>query len=163
MTNKISDDELAEVRGWCHERKAAKPWYGEDSPKLLAKCDFLIALIDELRAYRRLESTPTPVSVRHENGERNKIINRASTDLESIINGHDPDVSILGNDVWGRLDRMAVEIEQLISPTPVIEITDEMVERAVPHYAEGGCIGLAEYEVKEAIASILHAALNNKA
>lgn len=48
---------------------------------------------------------------RHTDTERNKIINRASSDLEQIINGHDPEIHHLGNRVWDRLDKMALEIE----------------------------------------------------
>lgn len=48
---------------------------------------------------------------RHADTERNKIINRASSDLEQIINGHDPEIHHLGNRVWDRLDKMAVDIE----------------------------------------------------
>lgn len=48
---------------------------------------------------------------RHADTERNMIINRASYDLEQIINGHDPEIHHLGNRVWDRLDKMAVDIE----------------------------------------------------
>ncbi|UFS64857.1 hypothetical protein LO749_12005 [Paracoccus denitrificans] len=48
---------------------------------------------------------------RHADTERNRIINRCSTDLESIVNGHDPEIHNLNVRVWDRLDRMAVEIE----------------------------------------------------
>ena len=47
----------------------------------------------------------------HQDKRRNLIINRASADLEQIINGHDPEVHHLGNRVWDRLDKMACEIE----------------------------------------------------
>lgn len=49
---------------------------------------------------------------RHADTERNRIINRCSADLESIVNGHDPEIHNLNVRVWDRLDRMAVEIEQ---------------------------------------------------
>jgi hypothetical protein len=53
-SERVSEEKLAEVRGWCAERKAQKPWYGEgeDSPKMLTTCDFMISLIDELLALR---------------------------------------------------------------------------------------------------------------
>lgn len=55
---------------------------------------------------------PEDVADRHSDTRRNVIINRTSTDLENIVNGHDPDIHHLGNRVWDRLDKMAVEIEQ---------------------------------------------------
>lgn len=53
-SERVSEEKLAEVRGWCAERKAQKPWYGEgeDSPKMLTTCDFMISLIDDLIALR---------------------------------------------------------------------------------------------------------------
>lgn len=48
---------------------------------------------------------------RHQDKHRNLIINHASSDLERIINGHDPEEDHLGNRVWDRLDKMACEIE----------------------------------------------------
>lgn len=48
---------------------------------------------------------------RHADLDRNLILNRASTDLENIINGHDPEIHNLGNRVWDRLDDLAVSIE----------------------------------------------------
>lgn len=55
---------------------------------------------------------PEDVADRHSDRRRNVIINHTSTDLENIVNGHDPDIHHLGNRVWDRLDKMAVEIEQ---------------------------------------------------
>lgn len=77
---------------------------------------------------------PTPVSgtikpMRHTDTERNKIINRTSTDLGNIINGHDPDVDNLGIRVWDRLDQMAVEIEARTTPANVTD-TAELEQRA---------------------------------
>lgn len=48
---------------------------------------------------------------RHTDLDRNLILNRASTDLENIINGHDPEIHNLGSRVWDRLDDLAVSIE----------------------------------------------------
>ena len=49
---------------------------------------------------------------RHEDTKRNLILNRALSDLDRIINGHDPEVDTsINNGVWDRLDRMALEIE----------------------------------------------------
>lgn len=39
------------------------------------------------------------------------------------------------------------------------KVTDEMVEAGVQYYAEGGCMGLADYERREVVRSILEAAL----
>ena len=59
------------------------------------------------------DTTPTDEQAeRHLDTERNKILNRALSDLESIINDHDPEVDVsITNGVWDRLDKMAVEIE----------------------------------------------------
>ena len=57
----------------------------------------------------------TALVERHSNKQRNLIINRCSTDLETIINGHDPEIGNLNNDVWDRLDKMAVEIEAALA------------------------------------------------
>lgn len=49
---------------------------------------------------------------RHADTERNRILNSALTDLDGIINGHDPEADTsINNMVWNRLDKMAVEIE----------------------------------------------------
>ena len=49
---------------------------------------------------------------RHMDVGRNKILNRAVTDLDKIINQHDPEVDTnVYNGVWDRLDKMAMEIE----------------------------------------------------
>jgi hypothetical protein len=49
---------------------------------------------------------------RHEDGSRNVIITRATNDLDTIINGHDPEVDVpISDGVWNRLDKMTVEIE----------------------------------------------------
>lgn len=51
---------------------------------------------------------------RHKNTRRNLILNQTLTDLETIINAHDPEVDTsISNGVWDRLDKMAVEIEKL--------------------------------------------------
>lgn len=51
---------------------------------------------------------------RHADTERNRVLNTALTDLDSIINGHDPEVDTsINNMVWDRLEKMAVEIEAL--------------------------------------------------
>lgn len=43
--------------------------------------------------------------------ERNRIINRAHTDLDSIVNNHDPEIDHISNKIWDRLDKMSLEIE----------------------------------------------------
>lgn len=70
---------------------------------------------------------------RFEDLERNKIINRCSSDLESIINGFDPEVHNLNNMVWDRLDRMAVEIEANASLTAERDRLREALSKAEPY------------------------------
>lgn len=49
---------------------------------------------------------------RHKDAERNLILNRTLSDLDDIINGHDPEIDTsINNGVWDRLDKMALEIE----------------------------------------------------
>ena len=49
---------------------------------------------------------------RYKDLERNKILNRALTDLDKIINQHAPGIDTsINNGVWDRLDKMALEIE----------------------------------------------------
>ncbi|MBX8824719.1 DUF551 domain-containing protein [Ochrobactrum sp. SFR4] len=81
-------------------------------------------------------SAPCAVEVptkeeRHANTSRNLIINQTSTDLEQIINGHDPEQSILNNDVWDRLDKMACEIEALTKPVDVAAVRRQAFEEII--------------------------------
>ena len=49
---------------------------------------------------------------RHADTERNRILNIALTDLNAIINGHNPDVDTsINNMVWDRLDKLACDVE----------------------------------------------------
>ena len=49
---------------------------------------------------------------RHTDTARNKILNSALSDLDQIINGHDPETDTsINNIVWDRLDKLALEIE----------------------------------------------------
>ena len=51
---------------------------------------------------------------RHADTERNRILNIALTDLNAIINGHNPDVDTsINNMVWDRLDKLACDVELL--------------------------------------------------
>ncbi|WP_376711093.1 DUF551 domain-containing protein [Pseudochrobactrum lubricantis] len=89
---------------------------------------------------------------RHANTARNLIINQTSTDLEQIIYGHDPEQSILDNDVWDRLDKMACEIEALTKPVDVAAVREEcaeVVENAVLSYHVADCAGLADWKAFE--------------
>jgi len=54
LADRLTHEELTRVREWCASREADKPWYSEfgDSPKLLTKCDFMVALIDEVLTLR---------------------------------------------------------------------------------------------------------------
>ena len=48
----------------------------------------------------------------YEDTTRNGILNRTLSDLDRIINDHDPEVhTSIKNGVWDRLDKMALEIE----------------------------------------------------
>ena len=38
-------------------------------------------------------------------------------------------------------------------------ITDEMIQRGLQHYSEGGCSGLADYERREVVRDIIESAL----
>lgn len=49
---------------------------------------------------------------RHKDTTRNGILNRTLSDLERIINHHDPEIDVpISDGVWDRLDKMALEIE----------------------------------------------------
>ena len=49
---------------------------------------------------------------RHADKIRNLILNHTVTDLDEIINAHDPDVDVpIKQGVWDRLDKMAMLIE----------------------------------------------------
>jgi hypothetical protein len=49
---------------------------------------------------------------RHADKERNVLLNTALSDLDKIINGHNPEVDTsINNLVWDRLDKLAVAIE----------------------------------------------------
>jgi hypothetical protein len=49
---------------------------------------------------------------RYKDIERNRIVNRCLTDLEEIINHHNPEIDTpIKDGVWNRLDKMALEIE----------------------------------------------------
>lgn len=47
-----------------------------------------------------------------------------------------------------------------LKPVEPAGISEEMVERGLAYYDEGGCIGLSEYERREVVTAILEAALN---
>lgn len=66
-------------------------------------------------------NTVTPQDERFTDNDRNLILNRTLTDLDRIINDHDPEVDTsLNNGIWDRLDKMACEIEAraAMQPTP---------------------------------------------
>lgn len=48
---------------------------------------------------------------RHRDLERNRLLNEASRDLWEIVSSYDPEANHLGNRVWDRLDRLALEVE----------------------------------------------------
>lgn len=69
---------------------------------------------------------------RHTDKQRNLIINRCSTDLEKIINGHNPETGNLNNDVWDRLDKMALEIEAHLASREAQQAATPTAQEAVP-------------------------------
>lgn len=82
---------------------------------------------------------------RHANKSRNLILNKTLTDLDDIINGHDPEIDTsINNGVWDRLDKMAIEIEELVradlSPT-----TGE--REATAHECEAEIVGVNPFTV----------------
>lgn len=103
----------------------AEPLYGQnamDRIKLLeldnaaykSTVDHLTERAEKLEAklaevMKALE--PMDTTDRHRDKERNVILNKASTDLESIIKEHDPEIDQLGIRVWDRLELLAQHIE----------------------------------------------------
>lgn len=70
---------------------------------------------------------------RHADTERNLILNGTLTDLDQIINSHDPETDTsINNAVWGRLDKMACEIEAR-SMTPQ-EAAKVLLEKMTHHH-----------------------------
>jgi hypothetical protein len=54
-----------------------------------------------------------PEPERHSDTQRNLILNNASTKLEEVIWGHDPEIDTsINNGVWSVLDEMALAIEE---------------------------------------------------
>ena len=50
---------------------------------------------------------------RYEDLDRNSIINKTCSDLEDIVNNHDPETDVpIDDGIWNRLDKMALEIER---------------------------------------------------
>ncbi|MDM8346232.1 hypothetical protein P8H26_12610 [Pseudochrobactrum sp. sp1633] len=109
-----------------------------------------LELLDALNDIPHL-SAPCAVEVptkeeRHANTSRNLIINQTSTDLEQIINGHDPEQSILNNDVWDRLDKMACEIEALTKPVDVAAVRRQAFEEGFENGVEQSLNALDAYD-----------------
>lgn len=64
-------------------------------------------LADKALAYRLVTKAE-----RHADLERNRLINTAVTDLDRIINQHNPDVDTsINNGVWDCLDRLCAQLE----------------------------------------------------
>lgn len=69
--------------------------------------------------------TEQPELHRHNDTDRNLILNRALTDIERIATGHDPEVDVpINQGVWDRLDKMAQEIEARPSPAVAVKPLD---------------------------------------
>jgi len=55
---------------------------------------------------------------------------------------------------------LALRSQSLSTQQPMGEVREEMVERGLQQYSEGGCMGLSHEERREVVASILYAALH---
>ena len=78
------------------------PWHNEDA--YIKEADALAAIV-------RMGAGDGLVE-RHADKERNVLLNTALSDLDKIINGHNPEVDTsINNLVWDRLDKLAVAIE----------------------------------------------------
>lgn len=64
-------------------------------------------------AAAQVKAEDPALPTRHADPDRNRALNSCSSDLETIINGHDPEIHHLGNRVWDRLDALAVELEEI--------------------------------------------------
>ena len=50
---------------------------------------------------------------RHKDTTRNKLLNQCLTDLDKIVNQHDPETDTsINNGVWGRLDKLSCDLEK---------------------------------------------------
>lgn len=95
---------------------------------------------------------------RHANTARNLILNKTLTDLDRIINDHDPEVDTsINNGVWDRLDKMAVDIEALSAMPPkevsvqeAVAALTEILGGTEPeyHYQGMGC-GLEDRNITD--------------
>ena len=127
-----------------HEHHAVSQKHIEEVKRDRAFIDDIIYFLDCPEERRILSNVVTkPIDAptkeeRHANTARNLIINQTSTDLEQIINGHDPEQSILNNDVWDRLDKMACEIEALTKPVDVAAVLEalEIIANPIKHFEE---------------------------
>lgn len=74
---------------------------------------------------------------RHADTDRNRILNIAMSDLDRIINDHDPEVDTsINNMVWDRLDRMAVEIESRAAIAAMGEVDVSEAARVLADYLD---------------------------
>lgn len=135
--------------GWTYRAT----WFkGIEEAKAAAQADF------ERRILSCVVTMPVAIPTkeeRHANTARNLIINQTSTDLEDIINGHDPEQSILNNDVWDRLDKMACEIEALAKPVDVAAV--RIADYGMLVAPDGGSPTKAETDVALNIAEAIRA------
>lgn len=90
-------------------------------------CDRILPAIEDVHNAHTLADIGNPITDKSQldNTARNLVLNRTHTDLENIINGHDPEVGNLNNDIWDRLDKMALEIEALSAPSPRAQALEE--------------------------------------
>lgn len=115
-------------------------------------------LLDIYAAQQEAKPVDAPTKEeRHANTVRNLIINQTSTDLEQIIYGHDPEQSILNNDVWDRLDKMACEIEALTKPVDVAAARKQAFEEGFENGVEqslnslNACDDITRIEAEQSI------------
>ncbi|MBC8718778.1 hypothetical protein [Ochrobactrum sp. Marseille-Q0166] len=98
-----------------------------EEAKSSAQSDYEARVLSSLDVSELDNVEPIADKSRFENTARNLILNRTLTDLENIINGHDPEIGNLNNDVWDRLDKMSLEIEALSTPSPRAHALEELL------------------------------------
>lgn len=105
---------LASECGWRQMHSRWNDISGLEAAKAAAQADYAARIMSAIEVSAAETVIAVTDNSRFENTARNLIINQTSTDLENIINGHDPEVGNLNNDVWDRLDKMALAIEARI-------------------------------------------------
>lgn len=115
-----------------HLFHAAKTFDTVDEAKAAAQADYEARILSAIKTSATHIGKPINDKSRLDNTARNLILNRTHTDLENIINGHDPEVGNLNNDIWDRLDKMALEIEAISAPSPRAQALEETTDLQLP-------------------------------